>query len=556
MINDLEIFSPFGKKKKGSERIDGTNCLIYTRVSTKEQEKGFSLEVQKRAIEEACKDYNILSYFGGVYESAKNDERDEFNRMLKFARNSKEKISVIMVYSVDRFSRSGANAIYIAEQLRKENIKIFAVTQPSDTFTANGKMQQNMQFIFSEYDNDLRREKCTSGMKEMLLNGYWCHKPPLGYHQITRKKRDTNKEMTERQITTITETGKLIRKAFYWKAEDKLTNSEILSKLKALGLTLPKQTLSEIFVNPYYCGLMTHNLLNGEVVKGNHPALVSKEIFLKANNVKTRNVKKSPVLDYSYIPLKNFLKCADCGSSFCGYIVKKKNLWYYKCNTTGCKCNKSAKMLNELFVKELENLSIDPKYIEPIVDEFLKYFDKANEEANQNILVLKNRFNDLTTKINAIEERFAIGEIDRELYNKFIGNYKKERLLVSTELTEYENINSNLESRLKRYVQLLSNLSLLWTSNKYRGKLEIQELIFPKGIEYDRKKEGFRTPEINQVALVMSQLSKGIEENKKADSCNFNNLSALVPYGLNLSNFIEDFNRIRKLKSFMELGQL
>lgn len=527
MKTDLEIFMPFGKKKKGAERIDGTNCLIYTRVSSKEQEKGFSLEIQKRVIEEACNDFKILAYFGGVYESAKNDERDEFNRMLKFARSSKEKISVIMVYSVDRFSRSGANAIYIAEQLRKENIKIFAVTQPSDTFTANGKMQQNMQFIFSEYDNDLRREKCTSGTKEMLLNGFWPSKAPLGYDQKTRKKRD-NTGMQERQTTTINEKGKLIRKAFYWKAEDELTNSEILAKLKALGLKLPKQTLSEIFVNPYYCGLMSHNLLNGEVVEGNHPALISREIFLKANNIRTRNVKSSPILDYSYIPLKNFLKCSDCGSSFCGYIVKKKNLWYYKCNTTGCKCNKSAKMLNELFIKELEQFSIDPKYIEPIKDEFIKYFNKANEDSKENLELLKGRLIEVTNKINTIEERFAIGEIEKELYTKFIGNYRKERLAISIEITESEYRNSNLEKRLKKYCDILTNLPLLWTSNGYRGKLEIQELLFPKGIQYDRKIEGFRTTEINQVALVMSQLARQTDPNKKADSNQNSYLSALV----------------------------
>lgn len=92
-------------------------------------------------------------------------------------------------------------------------------------------------------------------------------------------------------------------------------------------------------------------------------------------------------------------------------------------------------MLNELFVKELESLSIDSKYIEPIIDEFLRYFNKANEEANQNISILKNRSNELTTKINTIEERFAIGEIERELYTKFTGNYRKERQAVSNEIT-------------------------------------------------------------------------------------------------------------------------
>ncbi len=528
MKTDLEIFMKFGKKSKNAERIDGTNCLIYTRVSTKEQETGFSLEVQKRVIEEACKDYNILSYFGGVYESAKNDERDEFNRMLKFARNSKEKVSVIMVYSVDRFSRSGANAIYIAEQLRKENIKIFAVTQPSDTFTASGKMQQNMQFVFSEYDNDLRREKCTAGTKEMLLNGYWPTKAPLGYDQITRKKRD-NRNLAERQIITINEKGKLIRKAFYWKAEDELTNAEILGKLKLLGLKIPKQLLSDIFSNPFYCGLMSHNLLNGEVVKGRHPAIVPKDIFLTANDVRTRNTKTSNTVDYTYIPLKNFLKCADCGSSFCGYMVRKKNLWYYKCNLTGCKCNKSAKMLHELFISELEKYTLDEKYIEPIKNEFMKYFYKETESTQENLITLQNNLKEVSKKIDTLEERFAIGAIERELYDKFIGNYRKERLAISTEIANSSFDGSNLEKKVEKYCKILSNLPLLWTSNGYRGKLELQELIFPQGILFDRKINGFRTPEINQVALVMSHLARKTDPKQKADSSHFNYLSASVP---------------------------
>ncbi|HWY09918.1 MAG TPA: recombinase family protein, partial [Bacteroidia bacterium] len=373
MKPELEIFTAFAKKSKFAERIEGSNCIIYTRVSSKEQEQGYSLETQKREIEIACEKngFTILAYFGGVFESAKTDEREEFTRMLKFARRTREKVSHIVVYSVDRFSRSGANAIYIASELRKENIKIFAVTQPGDTFTSAGKMQQNLQFIFSEYDNDLRREKCTAGVKEMLLNGYWPMRAPMGYNQITRKKRD-NLNLEQRQKITVNATGLLIRKAFYWKAKDKLSNAEILERLKKLGLNLNKNTLCDILRNPFYCGIMTHNFLNGQVVEGRHEKLISKEIFLAANSIRSRNVTFKPDSDFSEVPLKNFLKCGLCGSSFVGYEVKKKKLWYYKCNKKGCKCNRSAKTLNQLFYEKLCAFTIDEKYIEPIKDEFLK----------------------------------------------------------------------------------------------------------------------------------------------------------------------------------------
>lgn len=530
MKTDLEIFTPFVKKSKFAERLTGKNAIVYTRVSSKEQEDGFSLETQKRVIEQTCEggDFPILAYFGGVYESAKTDERAEFERMLKFARKSKEKVSYIMVYSVDRFSRSGANAIFIANELRKENIKVFAVTQPSDTFTATGKMQQNMQFIFSEYDNDLRREKTTAGMREMLLNGFWCSKAPIGYDMITRRKR-TNADLGQRQIITINDIGKLIRKAFYWKVEDNLTNAEILLKLKALGLKMHKQLLSKTFANPFYCGVMCHNVLNGEAVEGRHEKLVPKEIFLQANNIKTRNVTWKHRNDFSEIPLKNFLKCADCGSSFCGYLVKKKGLWYYKCNKTGCKCNRSAKTLNELFVKELSSYSFKDKYTDPVKLEFFNYFLQSAETSMSEVEILKGRLNECNTKIEALEERFAIGEIDRELYQKFIVKYKKERLEISTEMDNRKHENSNLEKRIEKYCQILTNLPQLWASNEYRGKLELQELLFPKGLLFDREKGGFRTPEINQVALVMSQIAKGLAGKNKGDDGLNNQASPYVP---------------------------
>ena len=101
--------------------------------------------------------YTVLAYFGGTYESAKTDERNEFKNMLSFVKRSREKVSSIIVYSVDRFSRSGANAIFIASELKKQGVNFLSVSQPTDANTASGSLQQNIQFIFSEYDNHLRR---------------------------------------------------------------------------------------------------------------------------------------------------------------------------------------------------------------------------------------------------------------------------------------------------------------------------------------------------------------------------------------------------------------
>jgi DNA invertase Pin-like site-specific DNA recombinase len=254
-MSQFELFEQFGKGKK-TEKVKTGNCVIYTRVSTKEQaDNNMSLATQRKACEQFAikNDYTIMGYFGGTYESARTDERKEFNNMLSFVKKSREKISYIIVYSVDRFSRSGANAIYIAEQLRKQGVVVLSVSQPTDASTANGSLQQNIQFIFSEYDNQLRREKCMTGIKEALLRGEWCHAAPIGYEQ---------KKVNGKRTWVVNAQGELLRKAFMWKATEKISNEEAKERLNRLGLKVSHQQMSSIFRNPFYCGLMAHNIHN------------------------------------------------------------------------------------------------------------------------------------------------------------------------------------------------------------------------------------------------------------------------------------------------------
>ena len=79
----LKAFDQFAKGKLETVKRKNT-CVIYTRVSTKEQaDNNKSLDIQRKACEQFAKknNYLIMAYFGGTYESAKTDERKEFNNM-------------------------------------------------------------------------------------------------------------------------------------------------------------------------------------------------------------------------------------------------------------------------------------------------------------------------------------------------------------------------------------------------------------------------------------------------------------------------------------------
>src|ERR1700735_3685126 len=150
-MEQLEVFKTFAKGEK-TTIAKGTNCVIYTRVSSADQTHNLSLETQLKA----CLEYaqrrglSVLKNFGATNESAKTDnERAEFTAMMAYVKKSKERISFILVYSLERFSRND-NAIWLSNQLRKLGIEIIAVTQPIDTANPSGKMHQKMMFLIGE----------------------------------------------------------------------------------------------------------------------------------------------------------------------------------------------------------------------------------------------------------------------------------------------------------------------------------------------------------------------------------------------------------------------
>lgn len=522
---NLELLD-FTNRKRGAVKksSDNLNCVVYTRVSTKEQaETNLSLDTQYKACMAYAvkRGFSVIQKFGGTYESAKNDERKEFKRMLDFVKRSKEAIGYIIVYSVDRFSRSGANAIYIADQLKTLGIKIIAVSQQVDTGTASGVFQQNIQFIFSQYDNDLRREKCIAGMREKLLQGQWMGATPTGFNLM---------RVNGEQKITPNETGKLIAKAFLWKAEERLNHTEISVRLESMGVKLSEKRLTEIFRNPFYCGYISHSMLNGEIVKGKHEALVSQQTFLKVNNLLKENPQGfSQKKADAKLPLKKFISCSACETTWTGYLVKKKGKYYYKCNRKGCKCNKNAEKMHELFIEYLKSFSSDPKNHEPLTMQLKLTFEYMNKQNESNHHLLDTKLKEANDKLHKVQERFALGEIDKEIYDRVSGKLKEEKEAVERESANAEIKLSNLDKYADHTMQMAENLGKMWDSPDFSVQQHLQYLLFPEGVSYDWKNHVYRTPKVNSVFTLIAGLSRDYEEKKVGQIDLDVYLSDLVP---------------------------
>ena len=393
---------------------------------------------------------------------------------------------------MDRFSRSGANAIYIAEKLKKEGIIVYAVTQPTDASTASGSFQQNIQFIFSEYDNQLRREKTIGGMREMLLRGDWCCMAPLGYDIVKREGK---------RMLVINPKGKLIRKAFYWKAKEKITSEEVRKRLGTVGLKMSARKISWIFRNPFYCGLMSHNLLGGQVVKGNHERLISEDLFLEVNGLLANNPQGYRVgSDNEHYPLKRFLKCGQCGEFL--RASKHNNIYYYyQCNTKGCGCSRKVEEVHKVFRSIIDgytlNIDDDMRYL--LREQMIATYNQLSEEGDQVRDNVTIELKEVNRKLDRLEERFILEEIKSDMYAKFEAKFKEERKELEQQLGRLGDKVSNLEECIDLALDFSSKLAATWDLSDCRGKQEIQDLLFPDGIYYTSKNNACRTEKVNEV---------------------------------------------------------
>ncbi len=521
-MENLRIFQKFAKKS-GTPKIEQTNrAVIYTRVSTKEQaENNASLKTQKKHCELLAqkKGLVVVEYFGGTYESAKSDERKEFQKMLAYVRKKKD-ISYIIVYSYDRFSRTGANGAYISQELKNQGVITLSATQEVDASTSSGAFQQNIYYMFGQFDNEQRRDKIVDGMTEKLLKGHWINTVPFGYTNLNPGKGKTPN-------IVINEDGKLLKLAFQWKLQKNMTYREIAERLQRKGLTIRAKKLSDYFRNPFYCGVIVHNLLD-EPVLGKHESLVSRKEFAKINDLLYQNGKKYSKDDEN-LPLKQFITAVSCGTKYTGYLVKRKNLYYYKNNRIGSKENRSAKIMHQKFEDVLRKIQIkDKKYMAPM-KEIMKYtFAQEYEEQLKEYDIQKKRLDQIKSKLEVLEERFVFREITDEQYHKFEAKLKKELDTIEVHTSENSFNLSNLEKSIDLALELSCNLQELWSLGDLETKRSVQNMVFPDGILFDYKNDRYRTPRINSFFKLIDSLSNDFGSNKNGTRSNKKDVSRVV----------------------------
>jgi DNA invertase Pin-like site-specific DNA recombinase len=525
--NTIQSFNKFVKKKT-VEEPQQKKVLIYTRVSSKNQaENKNSLITQERVCAEYCKanSLEILDFFGGTYESAKGDfSRKEFMKLIENATNRKPKPYGIVVWSISRFSRSGGNAIGILTKLVEDHgIHLMEASNGIDTTTARGFLSIQEKLLKSREENLTRAENIIPNMQEFLANGNWFGRAPIGYDHYGPRVKDSKFLLAEQKIE-INHLGRLLQEAFQYKLTGNYSDVKIIDILNKRGFKISKQRISSVWKNPFYAGVSKNSLLkDGNAIRGKWEPLITEKDFWKLQdllNVRASGYQHQKVADYK--PLNRLVKCNDCGTYLVGYLVKKKNLGYYKCPdcngvSMNCETTPKAKRIgaHDLFTTLLEKYQVQPQFKNLLITQLTKIYGYYNTTEIQKSIDCKKILDELKKKLNDMTIKYSIGDLKEEYFKK--GEEELERRIFDQqqELNKTQPEISNLEKMIEKSVERLQNISKIWGSVGLEDKRNLQRTLFPDGIYYDVKNHQYLTKEINSFVLISQTISKDYEVKKK-----------------------------------------
>ena len=247
---------------------------IYVRVSTTSQvEEGYSIEEQIDKLESYCKikDWTVYKVYTDGGFSGSNTERPALEKLIKDA--NKKKFDTVLVYKLDRLSRSQKDTLFLIEDVFiKNGIEFLSLQENFDTSTPFGKAMIGLLSVFAQLEREQIKERMQLGKLGRAKAGksmMWA---------ITSYGYDYHKETG---TMTINPVQSLAIKFIF---ESYLSGRSITKLRDDLNEKYPKEkpwnyrAVRKILDNPVYCG---YNQYLGEIYKGNHEPIISKETYDK-----------------------------------------------------------------------------------------------------------------------------------------------------------------------------------------------------------------------------------------------------------------------------------
>lgn len=435
---------------------------MYARVSTEAQwEEGYSIDAQKQMLDAYCVSKGITErkfYIDGGYSGA-NTDRPMLKKLIEEIKSGN--VSEVIVYKLDRFSRSQKDTLYLIEDVLLPNGTSFvSMNENMDTSTPIGRAMLGIMSAFAQLERETIRERTRLGMLERVKSGLWMGggRVPFGYDYDKEKGIlvPNGDAQTVRDIYSLYLDGYSTRKI------------ALMTGLKYERLAI------QILKRKSNTGSIVYK---GTEYENCHEPIVSKETYEEAmKQMKLRGKSGGGA------------KCLLAGLIYCGVCGAKMRYQKWSGGEYKIYCYSKDKAKTHLSKGEdCGNARIDASELENTVLSDLFSLSYKNDESNNGtdalkilentVLNCKKRLSRLYALYSSAEDEILLDEIKR----------KKDELAKAQ--LEYENMKLSREKNTEAIKQIskIGTVKGAWESMTIDEKRNVlRELIDKIVVTYDR----------------------------------------------------------------------
>ncbi len=491
------------------QRRDGlVRCAIYTRKSTDEGlDQDFnSLDAQRESAEAyilshkhegwVClpERYDDGGFTGG------NMERPALKRLL--ADIEAGEIDCVVVYKVDRLSRSLLDFARIMETFEKHGVSFVSVTQQFNTTNSMGRLTMNILLSFAQFEREIIAERTRDKMSAARRKGKWMGGGlVLGYDVAPRGGRLIVNEEEAAQVRAIYElylehrslipvVRELDRRG--WRNKRWITKKGN----EHGGAPFTKNTLFRLLTNVIYIGKVSYK---GTIYPGEHDAIVDAKVWKRVQELLRRNGRNGgkEVRNKYGALLKGLLYCVPCNTAMVHTYTAKKNgrrYRYYVCLNAqqrgwdACPTKSvNAHDLETFVVDHIRGLGSDGEIVAETIRQVREKSEKRMTELERERRTLERKLRQLHAKLRELATKAAAPGSDVSLTADRLADLQDQIRSIEQRMTSIREEVLSLEREAVDESDLVKALSIfdpVWESLNSRERHRVMHLLIDR-IAYD-----------------------------------------------------------------------
>lgn len=482
-----------------------TKVILIARVSDVEQRK--ALPAQKLRLEQYAKEKGLSFKYHEFDESAYKDARRKFSELVEKIAALKQP-AIVVFDKIDRFTRDASQREVRIMGKLVETGKI-EIHFPSDNLFINKNSPATDLFrlgigmLLAKYYSDTSRDNVKRRFEQMLNDGIWVHRAPIGYKNVnngTDKKPD-------KTIEVDTAKAHYIVKAFEMRARG-ISYAVIAKELGEMGFRSNvtnskapnKAFLERILSNEFYCGFMVHA---GRRYPHKYPPLISRGLYNQVQRVRDERKHEKTKYDSKDFTLKKIVKCGKCGRAVSPF--KARNTVYLRCANSKCdNPNTAVSLVIDEVTSDIGFIDVPEQWLDKIIAELRNRHDDQQTYFTQTIEQTRAEYDKLKDKMRKVYYDLLEGRITQTFHDEIATELEKKQQELNDRLKLLTNDNKQFQVTASYLLDLAQRADQLFKESDEGLRQKLLEYVL-SNIELKDKK----------LSYILNDPFKTIVETKK-----------------------------------------